>query len=68
MALHGARDLVALAKAATLSSLGFAAFRHRGLSKLSAVDLIIDWLLTMILVGGLRFGIRRLAVGGHRGG
>ncbi len=57
----GARDLVALAKAATLSTLVFAGFLviggYRGYPR---SILVIDWLLTMILVGGVRFGIRSL--------
>ncbi len=57
----GARDLVALVKAATLSTLVFMVYLwlggYRGFPR-SIV--IIDWLMTMILVGGLRFGIRTM--------
>lgn len=57
----GARDLVSLARAATVSSVLFALFillgGHRTFPR---SILIIDWLLTMILVGGLRFGVRSL--------
>ncbi len=57
----GARDLVALLKAATLSTIVFMVYLwlggYRGFPR-SIV--IIDWLMTMILVGGLRFGIRTL--------
>lgn len=57
----GARDLAALAKAATLSTMVFAVFIVvGGYRSYPRSILIIDWLLTMILVGGIRFGIRSI--------
>ena len=57
----GARDLVALTRSTTLSTLIFAAFIVLGgYRSYPRSILIIDFLLTMILVGGLRFGARSL--------
>ncbi|MBX7116574.1 MAG: polysaccharide biosynthesis protein [Myxococcaceae bacterium] len=57
----GARDLVSLFRAATVATGLFALFivlgGHRSFPR---SILVIDWLLTMMLVGGLRFGIRSL--------
>ncbi len=57
----GAKDLVALTRSAALSTLVFALFivlgGYRGYPR---SVLIITFLLTMILVGGLRFGARSL--------
>lgn len=57
----GARDLVSLFRAATVATGLFSLFivlgGHRAFPR---SILVIDWLLTMILVGGLRFGIRSL--------
>jgi FlaA1/EpsC-like NDP-sugar epimerase len=63
----GANDLVGLFKATSLSTLAFAAFvlgvRYEGFPR---SVFIIDWLASMMLVGGLRFGIRKLReVGGE---
>ncbi len=57
----GARDLVALTRSTALSTLIFAAFIVLGgYRSYPRSILIIDFLLTMILVGGLRFGARSL--------
>lgn len=57
----GAKDLGALAKSATLSTLIFAVFLVLGgFRSYPRSILVIDFLLTMILVGGLRFGVRSL--------
>jgi FlaA1/EpsC-like NDP-sugar epimerase len=57
----GGRDLVALFKAATLSSVVFSVvLMLGGVRNFPRSILVIDWLLTMMLVGGLRFGIRTL--------
>jgi FlaA1/EpsC-like NDP-sugar epimerase len=57
----GARDLEALLKATALSTLVFAVFIVLGgYRSFPRSILIIDFLLTMILVGGLRFGVRSL--------
>ncbi len=57
----GARDLVALMKAATLSTVIFAVYLWIGGERgFPRSIVIIDWLVTMILVGGLRFGIRTM--------
>ncbi len=57
----GAKDLGALAKSATLSTLIFAVFLVLGgFRNYPRSILVIDFLLTMILVGGLRFGVRSL--------
>lgn len=57
----GAKDLAALAKSATLSTLIFAVFLVLGgFRSYPRSILVIDFLLTMILVGGLRFGVRSL--------
>jgi FlaA1/EpsC-like NDP-sugar epimerase len=57
----GAKDLVALFKATTVSSVLFALFILMfGFRSFPRSILIIDWLTTMILVGGLRFGVRTL--------
>jgi FlaA1/EpsC-like NDP-sugar epimerase len=57
----GAKDLVALTRATALSTLIFAAFIViGGYRSYPRSILIIDFLLTMILVGGLRFGARSL--------
>lgn len=57
----GARDLAALAKSATLSTLIFAVFLILGgYRSYPRSILVIDFMLTMLLVGGLRFGVRSL--------
>ncbi|MBX7097257.1 MAG: polysaccharide biosynthesis protein [Myxococcaceae bacterium] len=57
----GARDLVALFKSATLATAGFSVFLILGSFRgFPRSLLVIDWLATMMLVGGLRFGIRTL--------
>ena len=57
----GARDLAALVKATALSSLIYAGFVVvAGYRNHPRSILIIDFLLTMILVGGLRFMVRSL--------
>ncbi len=64
----GARDLVSLFKAATLSTLVFAAFLLLGGQRVFSRSTVvfprsiffIDWMVTTVLVGGLRFGIRTL--------
>lgn len=57
----GARDLAALAKSATLSTLIFAVFLVLGgYRSYPRSILVIDFMLTMLLVGGLRFGVRSL--------
>lgn len=57
----GARDLVALFKAIGLSTLIFALYLVVGSQhSYPRSILVIDWLLTIILVGGVRFGIRSL--------
>ena len=57
----GARDLVALVKAASLSTVIFGIYLWLGgYHSFPRSIVIIDWLVTMILVGGLRFGIRTL--------
>ncbi len=57
----GANDLIALAKSAALSTLVFAAFIVLGgYRSYPRSILVIEFLLTMILVGGLRFGVRSL--------
>ncbi|MCC6338248.1 MAG: polysaccharide biosynthesis protein [Myxococcales bacterium] len=70
----GAKDLEALLKSAALSTLVFAVFIVLGgYRSYPRSILVIDFLLTMILVGGLRFGVRSLwqlaaAVGQKREG
>ncbi len=55
----GAKDLVALARSAGLSSLFFAVFIFLGgYRNYPRSILVIDFLLTVMLVGGLRFGTR----------
>ncbi|MDP2270228.1 MAG: nucleoside-diphosphate sugar epimerase/dehydratase [Archangium sp.] len=55
----GAKDLVALARSAGLSSLIFAVFIFLGgYRNYPRSILVIDFLLTVMLVGGLRFGTR----------
>ncbi len=55
----GSRDLVALMKAATLSTALFAIYLWLSAQlNFPRSIVIIDWGVTMILVGGLRFGIR----------
>jgi FlaA1/EpsC-like NDP-sugar epimerase len=57
----GAKDLEALLKSAALSTLIFAVFIVLGgYRSYPRSILVIDFLLTMILVGGLRFGVRSL--------
>ncbi|MCU0695128.1 MAG: polysaccharide biosynthesis protein [Myxococcaceae bacterium] len=57
----GAKDLAALAKSATLSTLVFAVFLVLGgYHSYPRSILVIDFMLTMLLVGGLRFGVRSL--------
>jgi FlaA1/EpsC-like NDP-sugar epimerase len=57
----GAKDLVALVKATTASSLLFLAFLWvAGFRAFPRSILFIDWMLTMVSVGGLRFGVRTL--------
>jgi FlaA1/EpsC-like NDP-sugar epimerase len=57
----GANDLIALAKSAALSTLIFAGFIVLGgFRSYPRSILVIEFLLTMILVGGLRFGVRSL--------
>lgn len=57
----GANDLIALAKSSALSTLVFAAFIVLGgYRSYPRSILVIEFLLTMILVGGLRFGVRSL--------
>ncbi len=57
----GAKDLVALTRSAALATLIFSAFIViGGYRSYPRSILIIDFLLTMILVGGLRFGARSL--------
>ncbi len=57
----GAKDLVALARATVLSTLIFATFIVlAGYRSYPRSIFIIEFLLTMILVGGLRFGTRSL--------
>ncbi|MEW5739575.1 MAG: nucleoside-diphosphate sugar epimerase/dehydratase [Myxococcota bacterium] len=57
----GAKDLEALLKSAALSTLVFAVFIVLGgYRSYPRSILVIDFLLTMILVGGLRFGVRSL--------
>jgi FlaA1/EpsC-like NDP-sugar epimerase len=57
----GTRDLAALAKSATLSTLIFAVFLVLGgYHSYPRSILVIDFMLTMLLVGGLRFGVRSL--------
>ncbi len=63
----GANDLVSLLKATSLSTLIFAAFalfaQFEGFPR---SVFIIDWLASVMLVGGLRFGIRKLReIGGE---
>ncbi|MBK7864873.1 MAG: polysaccharide biosynthesis protein [Archangiaceae bacterium] len=57
----GAKDLVALVKATTVSSLIFLTFiwlaGHRGFPR---SILFIEWMLAMVSVGGMRFGVRTL--------
>ncbi|MCC6338276.1 MAG: polysaccharide biosynthesis protein [Myxococcales bacterium] len=57
----GAKDLEALLKSAVLSTLIFSVFIVLGgYRSYPRSLLVIDFLLTMILVGGLRFGVRSL--------
>lgn len=57
----GARDLVALFRSTALSTLIFAVFLVLGgYRSYPRSILVIEFLLTMILVGGLRFGARSL--------
>ncbi|MEW6434125.1 MAG: nucleoside-diphosphate sugar epimerase/dehydratase [Myxococcota bacterium] len=57
----GAKDLEALLKSAVLSTLIFSVFIVLGgYRSYPRSILVIDFLLTMILVGGLRFGVRSL--------
>jgi FlaA1/EpsC-like NDP-sugar epimerase len=57
----GAKDLAALAKSATLSTLIFTVFLVLGsYHSYPRSILVIDFMLTMLLVGGLRFGVRSL--------
>ncbi len=57
----GARDLVALSRSSALSALIFSVFIVLGgYRNYPRSILIIDFLLTIILVGGLRFGARSL--------
>lgn len=57
----GANDLIALAKSAALSTLVFAGFIVLGgFRSYPRSILVIEFLLTMMLVGGLRFGVRSL--------
>ncbi|MFZ5443807.1 MAG: polysaccharide biosynthesis protein [Myxococcota bacterium] len=57
----GARDLVALMRSTALSTLVFAAFVViGGYRNYPRSILIIDFLLNIILIGGLRFGTRSL--------
>ncbi len=57
----GANDLIALAKSSALSTLIFAGFIVLGgYRSYPRSILVIEFLLTMILVGGLRFGVRSL--------
>lgn len=63
----GANDLVGLLKATTLSTLVFASFALFAQFEFFPRSVfIIDWLASMMLVGGLRFGIRKLReIGGE---
>ncbi len=57
----GSRDLVSLAKAATVSTVLFVLVVHFvGPGGFPRSVFIIDWLLSIFAVGGLRFGIRTL--------
>jgi len=57
----GASDLVGLFKTTTLSSIGFAAFLAIARFEHFPRSIVfIEWLLAMMLVGGLRFGIRKI--------
>ena len=57
----GAKDLVALVKATTASSFLFLAFIWLGgFRGFPRSILFIDWMVTTVLVGGLRFGVRTL--------
>jgi FlaA1/EpsC-like NDP-sugar epimerase len=63
----GANDLVGLLKATSLSSLAFATFiLGLRIDYFPRSIFIIEWLASMMLVGGLRFGIRKLReIGGE---
>jgi FlaA1/EpsC-like NDP-sugar epimerase len=57
----GAKDLVALFKATTASSLVFLTYIWLfGYTFFPRSILFIDWMLTMVSVGGMRFGVRTL--------
>jgi FlaA1/EpsC-like NDP-sugar epimerase len=54
----GARDLIAIVGATTISSLVFATFMAFGLGPIPRSIPIIEWLGAIFLVGGMRFAIR----------
>jgi FlaA1/EpsC-like NDP-sugar epimerase len=57
----GASDLVGLFKATTVSSMAFVAFIALArFDEFPRSIIFIEWMLAMALVGGLRFGIRKL--------
>lgn len=57
----GTRDLVALLKATSVSSVVFVVFiAFAGFRAFPRSIFIIEWLLSIMLVGGLRLGIRKL--------
>jgi len=57
----GIRDLITLVKATTLSTVAFALFTLIvGPSGFPRSLYVIEWLVSMAMVGGLRFGIRAL--------
>jgi len=60
----GARDLTAIVKATTFATLALTAFLVFGLQTFPRSILVIEWLLAIVLVGGMRFAIRWLKPSG----